>query len=101
MTHLQQIITSAKEELRENFHEHEFPEDLVHEVADSHVPIYSHDLMTLGSDPQIFFHENELPPAFDGQPTLNNIVATAVYELISEALYEELYKLQQELDEAA
>lgn len=102
MTTIQQIIIAAKEELAEQFSEAQYPEDLVHEIADSHVPIYYHELAELASDPEVFHHENELGPAFDGTPTLANIVATAAYELISEALSQKLYELQnEELDEAA
>ena len=95
---IQQIISDAKEELRTQFPDAEYPEDLIHEIADSSVPIYSHDLMKLASDPDIFFHENELPPAFGGEPTLNNITATAIYELVSEALFELLSELQEEAE---
>ena len=96
MTALQETIAQAKQELKERFSDEQYPEDAVHEIADSFVPIYSHELMELASDPEIFYHENELPPAFDGQATLNNITATAIYELISESLFEYLYELQQE-----
>ncbi|WP_167631397.1 hypothetical protein [Mariprofundus ferrooxydans] len=101
---LQEIIQGAKDDLINEFDpDDQYPEDRLTEIADSAVPIYTHDLMTLSSEPDIFFHENELGPAFDGSPTLANITATAIYELVSQALYETLYELQAEaeLQEAA
>jgi len=101
MTKLQQIITAAKEELAEQFDsEIQYPEDLCSEIADSSVPIYSHELAELASDPEIFHHENELGPAFTGEATLNNITATAVYELVSNAVFQHLYELQSEMEVA-
>lgn len=97
---LQGIISAAKEELREQFPTSSYPEDLIHEIVDSSVPIYHHELAELASDPEIFPHENELGPTFDGTPTLANITATAIYELITEAPFETLNELQNEqLDE--
>jgi len=59
------------------------------EIADTNVPVYNADIMELASDPEIWGHENELPPAFDGEPTIINIAATAIYEVIEQALYTE------------
>jgi len=96
MSKLNEIISAAKEELEEQFDtDLQYPEDLCTEIADQSVPIYSHELASLASDPEIFHHENELPPAFSGEPTLNNIIATAVYEIVSDAVFSHLYELQQ------
>jgi len=102
MTSLRDIIAAAKEELTETFSQDDiYPEDRVHEIADSSVPVYTYELTQLASDSDIAFHENELPPAFDGTPTIANIVATAIYELVSEALYQALYELQEVQAEAS
>jgi len=96
MAKLHEIIALAKEELEEQYDtDLQYPEDLCCEIADQAVPIYSHELAELASDPEIFHHENELPPAFTGEPTLNNIIATAVYEIVSDAIFSHLYELQQ------
>ena len=67
--------------------------DMIFETADGTVPIYTHNLMELASDPAVFLHENELGPAYDGSPTLHNITATAIFELLEEALWEGWNKL--------
>jgi len=96
MTKLHEIIESAKDELEEQFNpDLQYPEDICTEIADQSVPIYSHELAELASDPEIFHHENELPPAFSGEPTINNITATAIYEIVSDAIFSHLYELQQ------
>jgi len=99
MTKLQNIISDAVEELKERYTPDEiYPEDICNEIADSAVPIYSHELAELASDSEVFFHENELGPAFGGEPTINNITATAVYELVSEAVFQALYELQDQTE---
>jgi hypothetical protein len=63
--------------------------DVMHEVADSHVPVYTADLMRLASeDIDLAVRVPECGPAFDGTPTPVNIVAANVYEMILEALAE-------------
>jgi len=100
MAQMESIISAAKEELRELYDTADYPEDLVFEIADSHVPVYHHQLCQLAAeDFDLMLTEPELGPAFDGTPTPINIIAANVYERISAALHEELYDLQ--LKEAA
>lgn len=63
--------------------------DLIFEIADSNVPIYTGDLMQLAAD-NIYLatEEPELGPAFDGSPTPVNIVAANVFEHIEGKLWE-------------
>jgi hypothetical protein len=68
------------------------------EIADSSVPIYTSELAALAGDPEVANHENELGPAFDGKPTITNLVATAVYEIVSSAVHTRLYELREEWD---
>ena len=102
-TTIEQIKQNALEELEERFKaepDMDYPEDMVSEIADSSVPVYTFELAQIAqSSMDVMLHENELPPAFDGTPTVTNLIATAVYEIVQEDLYEKLYELQQEHEE--
>ncbi|MDQ6990127.1 MAG: hypothetical protein Q9M11_00135 [Mariprofundaceae bacterium] len=102
-TTIEQIKLDTLEELEERFKaepDMAYPEDMVSEIADSSVPIYTFDLIQIAqSSVDVLTHENELPPAFDGTPTITNQIATAIYEIVQEELYEKLYELQQEHEE--
>ena len=99
-TTIEQIKQSALDELEERFSaepDMPYPEDMVSEIADSSVPVYTYELAQVAqASMDVLLHENELPPAFDGSPTVTNLIATAIYELVQESLYERLYELQQE-----
>jgi len=103
MSTIEQIKTDALEELEERFKaepDMPYPEDMLAEIADSSVPIYHYQLAEVAqSSMDVLLHENELGPAFDGTPTVVNLIATAIYEIVQEALYEKLYELQQEYEE--
>lgn len=63
--------------------------DLIFEVTDSAVPIYTSDLMQLAADNiSLATDEPEIGPAFDGSPTPVNIVAANVFEHIEQRLWE-------------
>ncbi|ATX80152.1 hypothetical protein Ga0123461_1739 [Mariprofundus aestuarium] len=100
MSSIEEIKATAISELEERFNsdpEMQYPEDMVSEIADSSVPIYTYELALVAqSSMDVMLHENELPPAFDGTPTITNQIATAIYEIVQEELYERLYELQQE-----
>ena len=75
--------------------------DTVFEVADSNVPIYTYDLLTLAADElALATEEPELGPAFDGSPTPTNIIAANVFERIEQELAEYWQKLMGEAAEA-
>jgi predicted GIY-YIG superfamily endonuclease len=103
-TNLDEIISDAKTELRERAEDSGFdldePHDTIHEIADGAVPVYTADLLELASDRRVAQHENQLGPAFDGAPTIENIAAGAVYELVEEALHAEARLIQEEREEA-
>lgn len=85
---LDEHLTYDEEELAAAI-ERDEPHDIIHEVADGQVPIYTYDLMTLAADHiELAVTEPELGPAFDGSPTPVNIIAANVYERITEALWE-------------
>jgi len=94
-----EIIAQAKEELEERISDTDIDiidaSDAIHEIADSSVPVYNNDLISLAyHDMSLAVDEPELGPAFDGTPTPCNIIAANVYEAITAALYELLYDLQ-------
>lgn len=55
--------------------------DVIHEIADSCVPVYTSQLLELANgDNCLATDEPEIGPAFDGTPTPVNIIAANVYE---------------------
>ena len=100
MSTIEEIKATALEELEERFKaepDMQYPEDMASEITDSSVPVYTHELITIAQNSaEVMHHENELPPAFDGEPTIPNIIATAIYEIVQESLYGRLYELQKE-----
>ncbi len=105
MNTLDELRDGAKAELRERFNDFpgEFdggePHDVIHEIADSSVPVYNVELVELAGIPEVGHHETELPPAFDGTPTIINVAATAVFELLEAALWDEWREIEAEKDE--
>jgi len=63
--------------------------DIILEVADSNVPIYTSDLLDVASnDNWVATNDPSLGPAFDGSPTPTNIIAANIFEGIEENLWE-------------
>ncbi len=64
------------------------PHDVIHEIADSSVPVYHADLLRVASENwELMTDEPEVGPAFDGSPTPINIIAANLYEHIRVALW--------------
>ncbi|WP_018293724.1 hypothetical protein [Mariprofundus ferrooxydans] len=97
---LSQIIQDAKDELEANYESYDYPEDLVHELADAAVPIYNSHLFELATANPELAEEGELGPAsgsnFSGAPMAIRIIAGSVYERISDELHQHLLELQHE-----
>lgn len=68
------------------------------EIVDGGVPIYNHDIMEVAQDSEIWTHENDLPPAFDGTPTPINVLATSIYEVLQETAWEQVREFVDELE---
>ncbi len=109
ITTLHDLIIGATEDLQERMTElgcqssdENDVSDLIHEVADSWVPIYYSQLIEVAShNLWVATSEPELWPAFDGSPTPVNIIATNIYESIIEALREQVNgheELQQQVE---
>jgi len=106
-TSIQDIITDAITDFENEYEaEMQYPEDLCAEIADSAVPLYTNEIIEVGtSDHSLMTDEPELGSAngsnFSGENNVINIIAANIYEKVSNALYARLYKLQQEEDELA
>lgn len=104
---LHQLVNDAIEELREWRKEHpecDEPHDQIHAIADSSVPVYTHQLLQLAADNcHLATDEPELGPAngcnFDGTPSPVNIIAANVYEHIEAALWEAWREMEDETED--
>lgn len=94
---LTDVIEQARGDLRDRWENYrdEFgpsgdePHDVIHEIADSSVPVYTSDLLALANENNaLATDEPELGPAFDGMSTPVNIIAANVYEAVEAALCE-------------
>ena len=74
--------------------------DMVHETADSMVPVYDAEIFELAEDPEVANHESELGPGRDGAPTLVNVAVGAIYEILCEYLNGQLKSIKEEIEEA-
>jgi hypothetical protein len=105
---LYQIVEDAKCELREWRDDHpddDEPHDVIHEIADGSVPVYTAELLRLAADNiHLAVDEPELGPAngcnFDGTPSPINIIAANIFEHIEQALWEEWQTILDEEAEA-
>ena len=92
------MLDDAKEELAERIRDHpdEDHVDAIHEIADSFVPVYFHELVMVCATAygdawsSLWLEQSEIGPAFDGSPTPVNILAGNLYDLVSNALHEYL-----------
>jgi hypothetical protein len=73
--------------------------DLAHEIADTHVPVYTSTILQWGVDNlELATEEPDLGPAFDGSPTPVNIIAANIYEVLRNEAIEAIQELQEEDD---
>ncbi len=104
-TDLSAILVGARSELRDRWEHYrdEFggrgdePHDVIHEIADSCVPVYTSELLELAcQDAALATDEPECGPAFDGAPSPVNIIAANVYERLTADLFEEFERIETE-----
>jgi len=94
---LQEVETEFLERLKEYG---EDPQDIIHEVADSSIPVYTRDILELClSDMSLFTDQPELGPAYDGTPTPHNVVVDNIYERLSTHLSEVAYEYEKNKEE--
>ena len=62
-------------------------DDLIHEIADNNIPIYTYDLLQYASNNFDLLEQNDL---VNDQPDVISIIQANIYELLMEDLYEYL-----------
>ena len=98
------LLDDARDSLKNDYNllDEQYPSDIVSEIADSFVPVYTFNLIEYGyHNRDLMFDEPELGPAFDGSPTPTNIIAANIYEAVYNHLYQELDSVLTELEEEA
>ena len=68
-------------------------DDLISEVADNNIPIYTYDLLQYASNNFDLIEPNEL---CSDSPSVTQIIIANIYELLTEALYEHTTKQDKE-----
>ena len=94
------LIEEAKEELRDRLKEEEIEiklgnetQDILSEIADNNIPIYTYDLLQYASNNFDLIEPNEL---YSDNPSVISIIQANIYELLTEALYEHTTKQDKE-----
>jgi hypothetical protein len=97
VNNLSEVVADALDQLRDRWTHYrddfgpraDQPYDVIIEIADSAVPVYTSDLLALAcQDNSLATATPELGPAFDGSPTPTNIIAANVFEMIEAALWD-------------
>ncbi len=95
---LETVLADALEELTDRIREEEIlykPDhygDMISELADSHVPVYTSEIMALANAPAIYNMENEL-----GGDTLEAQISGRIYTAITQHLYDGLKEVIDEI----
>jgi hypothetical protein len=77
------ILDSALEDFKEQIRDYDADEDTMHEIADSHVPIYTRDLIAVClTDASLFLDE----PEIEGATTPEKVVQYNIYDRIYQHL---------------
>jgi len=102
--HVSDLLVEARTELRERWTDYrdDFgplqnePHDVIHEIADGCVPLYTSQLLSLAvEDIELATATPELGPAFDGSPTPVNIIAANLFEKIESALWQAWQEIEE------
>jgi hypothetical protein len=111
MTKLSQLKEDAARELRERLEQNglenidrEPDSEIIHEIADSQVPVYNRELLEMAAEDYSEGLAIEEPDilAFDGKSTAVNAIAGRVFEELSEHLHDtwgELWEEAQEMED--
>jgi hypothetical protein len=71
--------------------------DIASEIADSHTPHYTRDLMLVAANNIVLAGAApDFGPAFDGSNTASNIVAANIYDAIQQTILEECEDVRRE-----
>ena len=63
--------------------------DLIHEIADNNIPIYTYDLLQYASNNFDLLEQNDL---VNDQPDVISIIQANIYELLTDELYQHTNK---------
>ena len=89
------LVKGAIEELVERLKYNEEDEkqyetyDLIHEVADNNIPIYTYDLLQYASNNFDLIQPSELT---SDNPDVTQIISMNIYELLTDELYQHINK---------
>jgi len=104
MSGLYDRLKMAREELREwakDNPDDDEPDERIHEIADSSVPVYNSDILQCAMDDfDLALTVPEIGPAFGGESTAVNIIAANIYERIEGDLREEWKRIEEAREEA-
>ena len=71
------------EENKEEYATHEI-DDLIHEIADNNIPIYTYDLLQYASNNFDLIQPSDLQ---GDEPSVTSIIQANIYEILTEELY--------------
>ena len=98
----EELVDSAIEELGERLKEEEIRtdesydieiDDLIAEIADSHVPIYTYDLLQYASNNFDLIYPNETWE-FHRESTATSIIMANIFELLHAELYDAICEIR-------
>ena len=99
--YLEDLKEGAIEELEDRIQWYEKEEerydedDLISEIADNNIPIYTYDLLQYASNNFDLIEPSQLYHGIDN-PSVTQIIIANIYELLTEALYEYTTKQDKE-----
>ena len=89
------LVKEAIEELEDRLKwnkenkEDQDTDDLIHEIADNNIPIYTYDLLQYASNNFDLLEQNDL---VNDQPDVISIIQANIYELLTDELYQHTNK---------
>ena len=93
---LEQNVCEAVDEWIDHSGWPQYPSDMIQEIVEAWLPLYTYDLLTLARENlYLATAEPELGPAFDGSPTPINIIAANVYEYLWEKAWNHFNTLEE------
>ena len=98
---LQRDLRSTLADMRAEILEASYPEDLLHEICDSAVPIYYHQLAEcLAEDTSLAYPDDNIFGSSD-EIDVWKILQWTIYERLNAEAHQWLYEQQAELEEGA
>lgn len=96
MRELEQSLRDEMKERADEIRDETYPEDMVSEMADGWVPIYTYDIMQYAADDiDLAVVVPEIGPAFNGEPSAVNIIAANIYERLQRVAFEEWQDIEE------